>query len=71
VDQFSADPEWALLSRLHAVGAVHASPGQRPHAAHVGARGGELSCRAPATARGAHAASVLSARKQANERIYR
>ena len=46
------------------MGLLHAAARQGPHAAHLGTRGGELSCRAPATALFPHAASVLSARKQ-------
>src|SRR5262245_5558891 len=65
VDQYAYYPECALLSPLHTVGVVYASSRQGPHAAHIGARGGELSCGAPATARFAYAASVLSRRKQA------
>src|SRR5512145_513014 len=64
MDQYPPDPGGDLLSPFHAAGAVHAPPRHGSHAAHIGARGGELSGRAPATARGAHAPPVLSARKQ-------
>src|SRR6266446_7381638 len=69
VDQYPYYPGGTLLSPLHADWVVHASPRQGSHAAHLVSRGGELSCRAPATALFAHAASILSARKHVYERI--
>src|SRR5262245_26001592 len=65
VDQYPYYPGRALLSPLYPAGVVYASPREGPHAAYVDARGGELSGRAPATARFTHATSVLSAREQA------
>src|SRR5262249_37007645 len=71
VDQYPYYPRDALLSPLHADWVVYAPARQGSHAAYLIIRGGELSCRAPATSLFAHAASILRSRKHAYERICR